>query len=130
MPSPVRFLLLLPLQTPSSSDARIHPDTDSAGQLQQQQSRPRSASQHLSVHWAEALEQHSQLAHAPHHGQFAPDKPCLKHQQSSFPFLEEAAQLDGLLRRPKALVLAQLNIDCNSSGHVVKKRGRLAAFGQ
>lgn len=82
------------------------------------------------MRWADALEQHSQLAHAPHHSQFAPDKPCLKQHQSSFPFLDEAAQLDDVLQRPRALVLAQLNINCGAARHPFKKRGRLAAFGQ
>lgn len=99
--------------------------------------RPRSST-HLSVHWAEALEQHNQRPHAPQHSNFAPDKPCLKPRQSSFPFLEEAAQLDGLLRRPRALVLAQLNIGSGSAGGgssaevhaAIKKRNRVAAFGQ
>ncbi|KAL4457725.1 hypothetical protein ABPG75_012590 [Micractinium tetrahymenae] len=82
----------------------------------------------LSVHWAEALEQHCARQHAPHHGHSTPDKPCLKSQQSSFPFVEEAAQLEGgLLRRPWA---GAGGSGPDSSALPGKKRSRLAAFGQ
>jgi hypothetical protein len=64
------------------------------------------------VHWAEALEQHSQRPHTPLHTLCAPDKPCLKAQPSSFPFLEEvgvgAALLQGVTDgRCAALVMKQ-----------------------
>lgn len=116
--------------TPSGADSGTHSPSV-------QHHHPRSSAQ-LSVHWAEALEQQAQRAHAPQHTQFAPDKPCLKTHQSSFPFLEEAAQLEGLLRRPRALVLSQLNLEASSNGSAAaaahaaadKKRSRLAAFGQ
>lgn len=92
----------------------------------------------LSVHWADALEQHCQRPHAPHHhAQGAgPDKPCLKPQQTSFPFVEEAAAVEGLMRRPRAL-MASLQLEQavaqpgGAAAHAAAtKRSRLAAFGQ
>ena len=80
----------------------------------------------LSVHWPpeEALAQPCAAPHAPQHTHHAPEKPCLKPQQSSFPYLEEAAQLEGPTRRPWAASPAPAH------GHALAKRSRLAAFGQ
>ena len=89
-----------------------------------------------SVHFAAPLEQQaSSPPYAPpgHHAPAASGavKPCLKPQPSSFPFVEEAAQLEGLMRRPSAL-LASLSPDPAAAAAAVaaKKRSRLAAFGQ
>ena len=81
-----------------------------------------------SVHFAAPLEQ--QVKPASHHA-LAPAgaaKPCLKPQPRSFPFVEEAAQLEGLMRPPSAL-LARLSPDAAAAA-AAKKRSRLAAFGQ
>jgi hypothetical protein len=106
------------VQTPSTSDVGTRPLAD-------RQHSQRSPAPSLSVHWADALEQHSQAcAHAPHHAHHTPDKPCLKAQPSScFPFLEEASgHVDASLKRPCD--------DCSSDQlAAVKKRSRVAAFG-
>lgn len=113
------------------ADSGAHDAVEQQQQQQQQQAgllhmQPRS----LSVHWAEALEQHAQRPHTPAHTHFAPDKPCLKAQQSRFPFVEEeAVAAGGGLHHPSAL-LAQLNGDVSAAAPAAKKRSRMAAFGQ
>lgn len=119
------------LQTPTSSDAATGPQHHTHSQ---QHSSGGRGGAPLSVHWAEALEQHCARPHAPLHAHHAPDKPCLKPQQSSFPFLEEAAQLEGLMRRPwqAAAVAGSTHVGGGTHGcpAAAKKRSRLAAFGQ
>lgn len=124
------FPHVLPLQTPTNSDAAAEQHSSSGGGSYRQQahSSPAVRPAPLSVHWAEALEQHCVRPHAPQHAQHpAPDKPCLKPQQSSFPFLQEAGQLDGLMRRPWA---GHAGSHHQYHHPAAKKRSRLAAFGQ
>lgn len=75
-------------QTPMGADSGAHSSGEPCSSSQQQ-STSHTHQRTLSVHWAEALEQHSQRPHTPLHALCAPDKPCLKAQQTSFPFLEE-----------------------------------------
>lgn len=123
------------MQTPTSSDAASaasarHAHSQSSSQGSAALGGARSATP-LSVHWAVALEQHCARQHAPHHGHSAPDKPCLKSQQSSFPYLEEAAQLEGsLLRRPWAGAAGSESPASSCAAPGGKKRNRVAAFGQ
>lgn len=131
-PSPASPALQTPTQAAESAA------TMASVEQQPQHPVPRS----LSVHWSEELEQQHPAggrSHLPaHHSQQPPDKGCLKAQPSSFPFLEEAAQLEGLMRRPRALVLAQLNGAASpvaaggapAGAAPLGKRSRLAAFGQ
>ncbi|KAI7845908.1 hypothetical protein COHA_000640 [Chlorella ohadii] len=120
--------------TPMGADSGAHSSAEASSSQQQSHSQPPHRS--LSVHWAEALEQHSQRPHTPLHALCAPDKPCLKPQQTAFPYLEEAAQLEGLMRRPRAM-LAALQLDGGGGAPLqvhqpaaAKKRSRMAAFGQ
>lgn len=69
------------------ADSGAHSSAEPSSSQQQSHSQPPHRS--LSVHWAEALEQHSQRPHTPLHALCAPDKPCLKPQQTAFPYLEE-----------------------------------------
>lgn len=120
--------------TPTSSDAASAASARHAHSHSSSQGSAAHGSRSgapLSVHWATALEQHCARQHAPHHGHSAPDKSCLKPQQSSFPFLEEAAQLEGgLLRRPWAGGGASDGLGSSGVPPAGKKRSRLAAFGQ
>ncbi|KAL4442991.1 hypothetical protein ABPG77_008482 [Micractinium sp. CCAP 211/92] len=120
--------------TPTSSDAASaasarHPLSQTSSQGSAANGARSGAA--LSVHWAAALEQHCARQHAPHHGHCAPDKSCLKSQQSSFPYLEEAAQLErGLLRRPWAGAGGSDGPASSAVPPAGKKRSRVAAFGQ
>lgn len=82
----------LPTQTPTGADSGAHSSAEPSSL--QQQSHSQAPHRTLSVHWAEALEQHSQRPHTPLHTLCTPDKPCLKAQQTSFPFLEEVCGAD------------------------------------
>ena len=94
-----------------------------------------AASGKPSVHFAAPLEQQASSparAAIGHHAAAAGGtfKPCLKPQPRSFPFLEEVVQLEGLMRRPPALLLGPLSPDAAAAAAAAKKRSRLAAFGQ
>lgn len=122
-------LTALSCATPTSSDAASNPQGRShAASSSSGGGGMRTPGTPLSVRWAESLEQHCAQPHAPQHAHHAPDKPCLKTQQSSFPYVEEAAQLDGLLCRPWAGGVGSGGSIDGAAVH--KKRSRMAAFGQ